>query len=88
MMLTIDFKVNRIHKLTDNGMTKAFVDLSVNDAILIKGIRVVEGKRGLFVSMPREQGKNNQWYDSVMCLNDQIRSQISDKVLSAYNEAV
>ena len=55
---TIDIKVMNIHRLTQEGHLKAFVDLGINDALLIKGIRVVEGKKGLFVSMPTEQGKN------------------------------
>jgi len=81
---TIDIKVIKIHRLTQDSRVKAFVDLGINDALLIKGIRIVQGKKGLFVSMPVEQGKNEKWYERVRCLNDDIRFLISQKVLEAY----
>ena len=82
---TIDIKVIKIHRLTQDSRVKAFVDLAVNDALMIKGIRIVHGKKGLFVSMPIEQGKNERWYERVRCLNKEIRSLIVQKVLDAYS---
>jgi len=81
---TIDIKVIKIHRLPQDSRVKAFVDLGINDAILIKGLRIVRGKKGLFVSMPVEQGKNERWYERVRCLNQDIRSLIAQKVLEAY----
>ena len=81
---TIDIKVIKIHRLTQDSRVKAFVDLGINDALLIKGLRIVQGKKGLFVSMPTEQGKNERWYERVRCLNQDIRSLIAEKVLEAY----
>jgi stage V sporulation protein G len=81
---TIDIKVIKIHRLTQDSKVKAFVDLGINDVLLIKGVRIVEGKKGLFVSMPVEQGKNERWYERVRCLNQDIRSLIAHKVLEAY----
>ena len=81
---TIDVKVVKIHRLARDSRIKAFVDLGINDALLIKGVRVVQGKKGLFVSMPVEQGKNERWYERVRCLNQDIRSLIAEKVLEAY----
>ena len=82
---TIDIKVIKIHRLTQESRVKAFVDLGINDALLIKGIRIVQGKKGLFVSMPIEQGKNDKWYERVRCLNEDVRSLIAQKVLEAYS---
>ena len=79
----LDLKIIKIHRLPE-GKTKAFVDLGVNDAILIKGIRVVDGKEGLFVAMPSEQGKDERWYERVRCLNKDIKGLIEQKVLEAY----
>ena len=86
-MSDIQLKVDRVHKLSDNGPMKAFVDLSINDVLVIKGLRVVQGQKGLFVSMPQEQGKDKRWYDSIRCLNSEVRDRINEKVLTAYREA-
>jgi len=81
---TMDIKVVKIHRLTEDSRVKAFVDLAVNDLILIKGLRIVQGKKGLSVAMPTEKGKNERWYERVRCMNQSVRSLIADKVLEAY----
>ena len=83
---TIEIKVLKIHKINGSNRIKAFVDISINDVLLIKSLRVVEGKNGLFVSMPVEQGKNEKWYERVRCLNEDVREVISNAVLEAYSK--
>ena len=82
---SLEFSITRLHKINNGNALKAFVDISVNDALLIKGLRIIDGKNGIFVSMPQELAKDNKWYDTVRCLNDEIKEQISQEVLSAYN---
>ena len=81
---TLEIKVLKVHRIEGENRIKAFVDVSINDALLIKGIRIVEGNKGLFVSMPVEQGKNEKWYERVRCLNKSIRDEIANAVLTAY----
>ncbi len=83
---TIEIKVLKVHRIDGNNRIKAFVDISINDALLIKGLRVVQGKNGLFVSMPVEQGRNEKWYERVRCLNKDIRNEIANTVLAAYSQ--
>ena len=82
----LDVKIIKIHRLPEGNRVKAFVDLGVNDALLIKGIRVVNGKEGLFVSMPSEQGKDEKWYERVRCMNKEVKGLIARKVLEAYHD--
>ena len=78
------FTVKRINRFDGEGTLKAFCDLQVAESFLIKGLMVIEGKNGLFVSMPREQGKDGNWYDTVFPLSKEIRQQVSEVVLGAY----
>lgn len=84
MTTQVEVAVKRINKLDGEGAAKAFCDVAVGEAFLIKGIKVVEGKKGLFVSMPREQGKDGNWYDTVIPLTKEARQQVSEVVLGAY----
>ncbi len=77
-------QVSRLYKLESEGKTKAFVDIDF-DGVVVKGLRVVEGKNGLFVSMPRKQGKDGQWYNAIYPQNKQLQQKISEIVLAAYN---
>ena len=48
----MDFTVTRFVKFSGQGSLKAFCDIAVGDLFLIKGVRVVEGRTGPFISMP------------------------------------
>lgn len=84
MSTTVTLSVKRINRITGEGTAKAFCDVAIDDSFLIKGIKVVEGKKGMFVSMPREQGKDGNWYDTVVPLTKEVRRQIAEAVLNAY----
>jgi len=76
--------VTRMHKLNGDGALKAFCDISVLDSLVINGLRVVEGKDGLFVGMPQETGKDGKWYNTVIPLSREIKDEIEKVVLEAY----
>ena len=80
----VKFAVTRIHKLDGDSPTKAFCDLSILDSLVIKGLKVVEGEKGLFVSMPQEAGKDGKWYNTVIPLNREVKDEIERLVLEAY----
>ena len=86
-MKLLDIKIKRVYKLENSQFLKAFVDIVVNDSLLIKGVKVLERRNGLGVSMPQEQAKDKKWYDSVQCLNEDVKAQISEEVLNAYHVA-
>ena len=76
--------VSRMHKLDGSGALKAFCDVTVLDSLDIKGFKVVEGKEGLFVSMPSETGKDGKWYNTVNPLKREVKDEIEKLVLEAY----
>ncbi len=75
--------VSRIYKLDTDSKLKAFADVSFS-GIVIKGLSVVNGINGLFVSMPRHQGKDGKWYDTVYPETKELKQQLSEVVLEAY----
>ena len=83
----VTFKIEKMYKLPDAGSLKAFFDVSVNDALVIKGCRLLAGKKGIFVSMPQEQGKDDRWYDQVVFKSAKIYEDFSSVALEYYNQA-
>lgn len=85
-MVAEDLKiaVTRLHKLDGTGATKAFCDISILDSLVINGLRVVAGEKGLFVSMPREEGRDGKWYNTVIPLKREVKDEIERIVLEAY----
>ena len=80
----IKIEVSRIHKLDGAGATKAFADIAIEDALIVKGVRVVEGKEGLFVAMPREEGRDGKWFSIIVPLKREIKEEIERIVLEVY----
>jgi len=78
-------QVNRIHRFDGESKLKAFVDVTLA-GFLIKGLRVVEGKNGLFLGMPRQQGKDGKWYNCVSTTTKEIHQELTDFVLAAYKQ--
>ena len=82
----MELSVKRLVKFDGEGTLKAFCDLAIDELFLVKGLKVVEGKRGLFVSMPRQQGKDTKWYDSVLALTKEAKADVDRVVLQAYQQ--
>jgi stage V sporulation protein G len=78
-------QVSRIYRLDGDSKTKAFVDVAL-DGIVVKGLRIVEGKSGLFLAMPRQQGKDGKWYNTVYPESKEKQQELSEMVLAAYQE--
>ena len=82
--MALDFKVTRIHKFDGDGVTKAMCDVAISDEFVIKGFRIIEGKNGLFVGVPREPGKDGKWYNSAFPITAQTREALNEAVISTY----
>jgi stage V sporulation protein G len=83
----MDITVTRFVLFENEGTLKAFCDVALDDLVLIKGIRVIEGRDGPFMSMPRQQGRNGKWYDNVVPLSREIRKQLQQVVLETYRKS-
>lgn len=78
-------QVSRIYRFDGESKLKAFADVSWA-GVVIKGFSVVDGSKGLFVSMPRHQGKDGKWYDTVWPSTKELKQQLSAAVLTAFKE--
>jgi len=80
-------KVSRMY-IKNEGSLKAFCDIVLYDEFAIHGLKVVDNGKGLFVSMPREEGKNKdgetEWYDICHPITSEMHMDIERVVLSEY----
>ena len=83
-MKTVEIEVADIRKITGDGKLKAFADVRVGDCLVIKGFCVMEGKNGIFVSMPRKASKDGRWFD-IVDADESIKRELENKVLESYD---
>ena len=81
----LNVKVDRMNRLDNGGKVKAFCDLMFGDLFLVKGFRIVEGEKGVFLGMPQQSGKNGRWYDTFTPATKEISDYIKEVVIEAYN---
>ncbi|MFA5351054.1 MAG: septation protein SpoVG family protein [Candidatus Omnitrophota bacterium] len=79
-------EVARVYKVEkDENALKAFVDIKVADAVLIKGVRVMAKKDGgLFAAMPSQLAADGKYYDTVKFLTPEAKNELQEVVLAAY----
>lgn len=79
-MKITDVKVNPYEKKALRG----FASITIDDEFVVTGLRILSGKKGLFVSMPSQEGRDGEYYDTCFPLNKETRDYISNEVLAAY----
>ena len=76
-------KIERMNK-GEWGKLRAFFDLKTSEGIVIKGFKLVEGINGMFVGMPSQKGKDDEFFDTVFMDRD-IREELNQVAMDAYN---
>ena len=76
----------RVYPLKNpKGNTLSFASVSIDNLVVIRGIRVVSGRYDLFVSMPQSKDKNGNHHDIVSPLSNELQKAINDGVLAEHN---
>ena len=72
----------------DDEKLKAFVSIVFDHCFVVTDIKVINGPKGLFVSMPSKKRKDGTFKDIAHPLNNQTRQYLEDKVLGVYRQQV
>lgn len=67
---------------------KAFVSIVFDHCFMVNDIKIIQGKDGLFISMPSRKKKNGEFKDVAHPLNNETRRMIEDKVLAEYDRVL
>jgi stage V sporulation protein G len=72
-------------KKQDMDKLKAFASVTVENKLVLTGMKVIEGKNGLFVAMPSNK-KGEEYFDIYFPITKEFRQYIIDEVLKEYNK--
>lgn len=78
----------KVFSAKDGGRLKAYATVVFDDCFIIRDLKIIEGNKGLFVSMPSRKRKDGTFRDIVHPLNSETRQKIEDDVIEEYNKAV
>ena len=83
-------KIERLVKNADSKV-KAYAGVNIGNAYAIHGIKVIDGEKGLFVSMPQssyQKDGKTQYTDQFHAITAEARTALNDAVLAAYDERI
>lgn len=69
------------------GNLLAFASVTIADCFAVNGVKVLDSEKGLFVAMPQARDGQGEWRDVCFPINAEMRKEITNAVLEAYNAA-
>jgi stage V sporulation protein G len=67
---------------------KAFVSIVFDQCFMVNDIKIIQGRDGLFISMPSRKKKNGEFKDVAHPLNNETRRMIEEQVLTEYQRVL
>ena len=63
---------------------RAYVDVTLDDVLVIHGLKLMQGEQGLFVAMPSRKMRNEEFKDIVHPICPELRNDITRIVKEKY----
>ncbi len=83
------FEITNIKlNIVKNNKILAYATVTLNDCIIISGIRLYEGNKGRFIVFPKRTSKNGKQYNVAFPCKDEIREVILQEIELKYLEEV
>ena len=78
----------KIHTLRPEGTCKATASVNINGCFAVRGVKVMESSKGLFVSMPSYKAGSGDYKDICFPCTKDARMEFDNAVLTAYQQAL
>ncbi len=77
----------RVFPVEDEKL-KAFVSIILDNCFVISDIKIINGRKGLFISMHSKKRKDGTFRDTAHPLNRETRRMMEEKVMARYQAEV
>ena len=77
-----DVRVTIINK--ENSKLKAVVSITIDNALAVHDIKIIEGSESVFISMPSKKVNENEYKNVVHPINAEVREELTNVILKAY----
>lgn len=70
--------------LKDEAKLKAFASITFDDCFVLRGLKVISGSQGYFVSMPSRKTRLGTFQDIAHPITNEMRKKIETAILDAF----
>ncbi len=78
----------KIRKTMNDGRLRAVVSITIDNAIAIHDIKLVQGDERMFVAMPSRREESGTFRDIIHPISATVREKIEEQILDAYNNYI
>lgn len=71
-----------------DGRLKAVVSMTVDDAIAVHDIKIVQGDERVFVAMPSRRDESGVFRDIIHPISPEARGEIEAQIINAYEDYI
>lgn len=80
-------KITEINiNLRDEEKLRAFVNITFDDVFVVRGLKVIQGNKGLFVCMPSRKLADGSYKDIAHPISNDFRQEIETLILQKYEK--
>lgn len=72
----------------DEPKLKGFANVTFDNAFVVRGMKIISGQAGFFVSMPSRRRSDGTYQDIAHPITPEMRRQLEEAVLQAYQNTL
>ncbi|URZ15434.1 SpoVG family protein [Clostridium felsineum] len=79
-------RITKNESILKNTKLKGFVAITIDGQFVINGIRIIEGKKGLFLDFPSRKNKVGKYINLAFPITNKARKEIEEAIMKVYND--
>ncbi len=72
--------------LRDDNKLKGFASITLDDAFVVRGLKIIEGASGPFIAMPSRKRRDGTFQDIAHPINMETREWMEGQIIAAYKQ--
>ena len=78
----------KVYPSKETCRLKAYATIVFDNSFIVRDLKIIEGNKGFFVSMPSRRRKDGTFRDIVHPLNSDMRKNIEELVIDEYKKVI
>ena len=76
----------KVYPAKEGGKLKAYATIVFENCFIVRDLKIIEGEKGFFVSMPSRRRKDGTFRDIVHPLDSETRQMVEDFIIKEYHK--
>lgn len=86
--MAIEITEVKVYPAKESGRLKAYATVVFDNSFIVRDLKIIEGNKGLFVSMPSRRRKDGTFRDIVHPLNSEMRKKMEDMIIKEHERVL